>query len=465
MKRLLCMILTGLMLFAAACTAAPKPQTSEVPTDPPAAPTDEPVPETTPEPTAQPSPSDEDLFVPEVTPEPDPGADEPTPEPYEPTGDAEFAFALAARLLDGKQNRNLSPVSVYLAMAMVAEGANGETLEELLKLLGVGSLEELRGVCAALLETLSIDLEESTLDLHNSLWMSESIGGMPVTFREAFLTSLGTTYRSEAHTVDFGNFTAGKQIADWITEHTRGKIKISPDAMHFEPETLAVLINTIYLKDVWSEPFDSTRTEQGIFHGLDDNGAAEDRKVDYMSRFDRNVLISQGDGWIRYRVYLRAVGWVSFVLPDEGIDLEKLLGTPEAIEKLLYAGINKTCNVSLRIPKFSFQDKMDLDGVLRVLGLAHCFSEGADFSNMSDTSCKIDRVLQESYIGVDENGVEAAAYTMVSMRATGYYNPVELETIEFHLTRPFFYAIESYDGTLLFVGTVTTPSEAESIHK
>ena len=66
---------------------------------------------------------------------------------------------------------------------------------------------------------------------------------------------------------------------------------------------------------------------------------------------------------------------------------------------------------------------------------------------------------------MDEDGVEAAAYTMVAMRATGYYNPVELETIEFHLTRPFFYAIENYDGTVLFVGTVTTPNEAETVHK
>ena len=54
---------------------------------------------------------------------------------------------------------------------------------------------------------------------------------------------------------------------------------------------------------------------------------------------------------------------------------------------------------------------------------------------------------------------------MITMKATGFFNPVELETVEFHLTRPFFYAIESYDGTLLFVGTVTTPNETEAIHK
>lgn len=455
MKRLLSLILTGLMLLSAACTAS-APPSIDLP--------NEPVPDIETDPSDAPA-----IELPEieVSDPAEQGGSEPdvTPEPYEATSDASFAFALAAKLLSGKQNRNLSPISVYLAMAMVTEGANGVTQAELLKLLGCETVEDLRGVCGALLKALSIDEEESTLDVHNSLWMAQSIDGQPVTFREAFLGALADTYGSEANTVEFGKLSAAKQIADWITEQTRGKIKVTPDAMNFSPDTLAVLINTIYLKDAWSDPFDVMNTEPDIFTGIGENGEATEIKADFMRRFDQNVTVTQGDGWLRYRVYLRAVGWVSFVLPDEGLDLDRLLGSPEAIEKLLHAGIPKTCNVSLRIPKFSFQDKMELAEVLASLGLEHCFGAEADFSAMSDVPAAISDVLQESFIGVDENGVEAAAYTMITMKATGFFNPVELETVEFHLTRPFFYAIESYDGTLLFVGTVTTPNAAESIHK
>ena len=458
MKRLLSLILTGLLLMSAACTAAPKPQTAEVPTDPPAAPTAEPTPTAEPAQEATADPIELDPLDVTETPE----VPEETPEPIAPTSDAEFAFALAAKLLDGKQNRNLSPISVYLAMAMVAEGAKGDTQTELLNLLGCESIEQLRGTCAALLEKLSIDSENSTLDLHNSLWMTESLNGTPVVFHDSFLAVLGETYRSEANTVDFGRTSAARQIADWITTHTRGKIKISDDALRFDPETIAVLINTIYLKDVWNDPFDKLRTDKGIFCGLNESGEAAELNVEYMHRGDRNVTLVQGDGWLRYRVYLAEVGYVSFVLPDEGISLDHLLGSPEAIEKLLRAGINKTCNVSLMIPKFSFQDKMELDAVLASMGLKLSFTDNADFSGMTDASCRIDRVLQESYIGVDEYGVEAAAYTMVSVKASGIFNPVELETIDFHLTRPFLYAIESYDGTVLFVGTVTTPNAPTS---
>ena len=427
MKRLLCMVLSGLMLLsAAACSAAPQPVEPDNVNTPAEKPDEDPAPA---------------VEIPEIG------------------GYADFMKTVSASLVNGLQNRNFSPISVYLALAMLTEGAVGETQEELLKLLGCETVEQLRGICADMLETLSIDEENSTLDIHNSLWMAKEIGGMPVEFHEDFLARLAEIHRSEANTVEFGTQSAVKQISDWITEHTRGKIKISPDALLFDKGTLAVLINTIYLKDGWAETFDEMQTESGVFYGLDEKAQPQEITVDYMHRFDSNATITQGDGWLRYRVYLRSVGYVSFVLPDEGISLDHLLGSPDALQKLLTDGIDKACDVSLLLPKFSFQDKMELSDLLRELGLVHCFGN-SDFSAMSDTPCAVDSVLQESYIGVDEYGVEAAAYTMITMKNTAF-NPVQREKIEFHLTRPFLYSIESRDGTVLFVGTVTAPAASK----
>mgnify|MGYP002625964385 CR=1 FL=1 len=423
MKRLLCIVFAALLCACTARIDAPNTDNpADVPTDAPAVAAD----------------------IPEIG------------------GYGDFCDTLSAALIDGTQNRNLSPISVYLAMAMVAEGANGDTQAELLKLLGCASLEELRGVCAALLETLSLDAGGSVLDIHNSLWMAEEIGGTPVTFREDYLAVLADAYRSEANTVRFGTLSAAMQIADWINTQTRGKINVQPSALNFDPSTLAVLINTIYLKDGWSDVFAPENTEEDTFYGINaDTGEAQEINADFMRRLDNNTVLVQGDGWLRYSVRLNRIGYMTFVLPDEGIDLAVLLGSPEAIETLLTAGVNKTCNVSLRIPKFKFNDRMALEKVLEAMGLELSFTPAADFSGMSDANCMIDSVLQESFIGVDENGVEAAAYTMVSMRTTSFFNPVQLETLDFHLTRPFLFAIESLDGTLLFVGTVTAPSEHE----
>ena len=349
MKRLLCMILAGLLLLtAAACTVDQIPHV-EVPTDAPSDPAESPETEATEaEATPEPEATDENIVLEPIeipfTPFPldNPPIDltDPIKPIYETegiemtvNGYADFANLLSASILSGSKNQNLSPISVYLALAMVAEGANGDTQAELLKLLGCKDLKELNGVCGGMLETLSIDEERSTLDMHNSLWMAESIGGQAVAFRPEYLDTLAETYRSEANVVEFGTQSAAKQIADWINEHTRGKINVSPNALNFDPSTLAVLINTIYLKHGWSETFDPQSTEPDTFHGYDG-----DITADFMRRFDKNASVRFGDGWMAYRVWLNRVGYVTFVLPDEGVTLDKLLGTPDAIDKLLHLG-------------------------------------------------------------------------------------------------------------------------------
>lgn len=369
-------------------------------------------------------------------------------------GYAGFSDVLSAKVLDGTKNRNLSPISVYLALAMAAEGASGETQSDMLKLLGCSSIEELRGVCGAMLETLSLDSEKSVLAFADSVWMADRDG---MTFRDAYLKTLSDVYRSEANAVRFGTKEAAEQIADWIREHTRGKIDVSPEALPFSADTVAVLINAVYLKVAWSDAFYEGATASGAFDGPDGR-----LTVDYMHRRADNSSIVQGDGFLRYSLPLCQFGRMTFVLPDEGVSLSDLLGSPEKLHALLCGGESIEAHVDVKLPKFAFQDQIDLSDALIALGAGRAFSSEADFSGMFADRCSIaiSDVLQGSYIGVDEKGVEAAAYTLVAMDEL-MEMPRELPEIDFHLTRPFLYVIESRDGTVLFIGTVTSPSPAK----
>ena len=362
----------------------------------------------------------------------------------------DFMSVLSAAVLDGTGNKNLSPVSVYIALSMAAEGARGETQGELLALLGAQDATDMRRTAQELLSSLEVRGETGEIALADSLWLGEQ--DERVRFYEAYLDVLRDSYGAEARSVRFGDPAAGRTIADWIREKTREKVKVSEDAMQFDGDTLAVLINTVFLKDSWREPFHEDRTEQGVFHGL--NG--KEGTADYMRRTDRNGTIVRGDGFLRYALPLNEVGRMVFVLPDEGVSLESLLGSPEKVTALLRDGEEKNADVDLMVPRFSFQDRTDLEEILQSLGVRTCFTGMADFSGMTDTPAHVSRVLQESYIGVDEKGVEAAAYTLVALAKSAAI-PVEREKIDFHLTRPFLYAIESRDGTVLFLGTVAEP--------
>ena len=420
MKRIMCLLLTGLLLLAGC--AQPQQGSNEG---------------------ARPTVtvtyhSEPTAIVPSMD-------DIPTVSGYE-----EFMTVLSAAIIDGKNNKNLSPVSVYLALAMAAEGSRGRTQTELLTLLGAEDARDMRKTAEELLKKMDIQGETGQLALADSFWLGEQ--DEAVTFHEAYLDTLRSSYDAEARSVRFGHPSAGEEISAWIREKTREKVNVSEDAMRFDADTLAVLVNTIFLQDGWRIPFDENLTEEGFFNGV----TGKQKQADYMRRKDRNVSIVRGEGFMRYVLPLNDVGNMVFVLPDEGVTLESLLGSSENIEKLLSDGEKKNVDVDLMVPKFGFQDRTDLEEILQSLGVRTCFTGEADFSGMTDTPAHISRVLQESFIGVDENGVVAAAYTLVAMTKNTSI-PIEREKVDFHLTRPFLYAIESRDGTILFIGTVVEP--------
>ena len=397
---------------------------------------------------SEPAPQGSDITPPAVE------NDEPTPTIPPINGYNDFMSVLSAALMDGQSNKNLSPVSVYIALAMAAEGAKGDTQEELLAILGEKKLKDLRKSVEQMLKDLKTEGTSGELVLANSIWLGRQ--DESVAFHEAYLKTLAKSYGAEAGAVRFGAAEAGEKIAAWIKEKTRDKIQPSEDAMTFNADTLAVLINTIYLKDSWQKPFDPERTEQDTFSGLQ----GKEIIVKYMRRTDSNAAVVRGEGYLRYALPLRDVGRMVFVLPNEEVSLESLLGSPEKINELLRGGEEVNADVDLKVPKFTFQDRTDLEKTLMDLGVRISFTGGADFSGITDTPAHISRVLQESHIGVNEDGVEAAAYTMIAL-AKSSMSIEKRDKIDFHLTRPFLYAIESYDGTVLFIGTVTEPDKAQ----
>lgn len=367
----------------------------------------------------------------------------------------DFVCTLSAALLDGTANHNLSPLSVYIALAMAAEGANGQTLADLLNLLGCSDLDALHTRTGNMITKLSRKTETGEIALCNSLWMSDVF---PLS--GSYRNSLAELYQADAETVPFGTEAAGKRIAAWIGDKTNGLITPAPEAMQFDALTLAVLLNTVYFRDQWAWRFYESENKPGTFTCA--NGT--ETNVDFMHRLLKDAYVYRGDGFLRCSLPFEGRGYMTFVLPDEGIALDTLLGTPEKLQALLESGARMDADVDLLLPKYSISDQFELSDVLCSLGLTDAFTNNADFSGMSDMQPRLDRVFQETVLELNELGVEAAAYTEVAIApgeaAPWEAEPTPLPLIEFHLDRPFLFII--YAGSIpLFIGTVTNPSAGE----
>ena len=157
-----------------------------------------------------------------------------------------FACQTGAELLSGRENGCYSPVSLYLALSMAATGAAGGTRGQMYSLLGADDTERLAEDRGALYQRLYRDEKNSKLYLANSVWTRQDI-----TPREDYAARLRDGFLAEQFSVPFDAKT-NREMTQWVKKHTQGLL--TPEFDH-DAQTVEVLLNTIYFKEAWQEPF------------------------------------------------------------------------------------------------------------------------------------------------------------------------------------------------------------------
>ncbi len=358
-----------------------------------------------------------------------------------------FAAVTGAELLSGAENRCYSPVSLYLALAMAGAGAAGETQAQIYTLLGAENTDTLAAGCKTMLDALQRDEKDSKLYLANSVWTRQGIETKP-----DYQTLLEQDFSAESFSVPFGQTRADGKMSAWVEQRTRGLLK--PKFQH-EADTVAVLLNTIYFKDGWAEPFSERNRENGDFT----TAGGEIVRADFMQNRSAG-LAREGEDYRKGELSFRSGGSMFFVLPDEDVPLQQLLAE-RGLQELLTDEGAQSRDIDWWLPKFRQGGEVQLIDLLRSLGVTDAFdADAANFSNGWDTSAYISEVRQGTALSVDENGVEAAAYTEISMKESAAL--VEPESpLEMRLDRPFLYGVRGADGTLVFVGVCADPTREE----
>jgi len=229
--------------------------------------------------------------------------------------------------------------------------------------------------------------------------------------------------------------------------------------VELSPEDALALASTVFFQAKWNSKFWATKNTVGTFHS-----PGGDEEVTFMNKELTYGPYYYGEdfGAVRLEldpagVYGEAAMWL--ILPDGGFDPQDILDSGHAMDMIL--GITEqnqtTIKVHLSLPKFDISAETDLQEGLTALGLGDLFSEGsADFSGILQDSrgAHLDKVSHAARVAIDEEGVTAAAYTVI--RLAGAPVPPE-EEVYFTLDRPFLFVITSPDGLPLFVGVVNEP--------
>lgn len=343
------------------------------------------------------------------------------------------------------ENILISPLSVMYALAMTANGADGETLKQMEEVLGM-TTEDMNDRLSGYAESLPQG-DDYKLSLANSIWFREDES---FTVNEDFLQVNETYYDSGIYKAPFDDSTV-KEINGWVEEKTN---KMIPEIIEkIDEDTMMYLINALAFEAEWADQYEEDQVEEGIFTKED----SSEQKVDFMySEVGTYLEDEYATGFVKYYKECK-YGFVA-LLPKEGVSvsdyISKLDG--EHLAQLLaepyYAG-----TVITSIPKFETEYSTEMSEVLKAMGMVNAFeSTIADLSRLGSGSGNlyINRVLHKTFISVAEKGTKAGAVTAVEVNMESDMIRSE-ETKEVYLDRPFVYMLIDCENSVpFFIGTL-----------
>lgn len=362
--------------------------------------------------------------------------------------DFAFRFFQTASEVLGKEEQNknkliLSPVSASYALSMAANGAEGATLTELIEVLGFSgfSIDEINAYNQKLVQELVQQDNTTLLSMANSLWLLDDFQVLS-TYRNALKKNYDAEVRREERAK------AKDAINAWCADKTNGCI---PDFLKDDPEGKALLLNALYFKGLWAEPFDKGLTQNEPFTNED----GTQTEVAMLNR-QSGYLLAQNDLYATVRLpYGNGAFALQVILPQEGVSLAQCI---EALNGASWQALQESMmwkEVDVKLPKFTIEDYQNsLIRVLMAMGVQEAFRNSADFSKMANKDLMISSVDQSVYFRLDEEGTEAAAVTGIGMSQALPQNPYGV--YEFHVDRPFLFLLtEKSTDSVLFMGQVT----------
>lgn len=362
-------------------------------------------------------------------------------------GNIDFAFEIFNVLNnhDGSESIFISPFSISTALAMTYNGSETTTKQAMAMVLGWEGIElnVINDTFGNLIRHFEKQGKEAEILVSNSIWTRKD-----QVIKQDFIDRNKNYFKATVDNLDFSSPSAADIVNNWISEATKNKIDkmIIPP---IDPNVIMYLINGIYFKGLWSDPFDPDRTFDGIFTSLDKS----QQSVKMMHKFGTVDYLRKEDFRAVRLYYGNKSVSMTAILPDEETSMDSFIeGMNRQKWESIQRDLAKTDEVMVQIPRFKLEYGIKkLNDALIGMGMAEAFDGNADFSGIR-SGIFISQVLHKAVIEVNEKGSEAAAATVVEMSES-----LRIDPPVFIADRPFIFIISDEEtGTVLFIGKVAS---------
>ena len=361
-----------------------------------------------------------------------------------------FAFSLYNKTM-GMNSRVVSPLSVTYLMSMLANGADGETQQQILATLGWAgegiqqpSLQDINDYSRMLIEKTERLDKAVTVEIANYVAVNKEFK-----LNSKFQKSVERDYKAGVESLNFTSPSTLKRINDWCNDRTHGMI---PSIINeLDPDAVSYLMNAIYFNGTWKDKFSKEETKQEMFRGYT-------RDIQYVDMMHRHgeYFYADGDGYSAVSIpYGNGAFRMTVILPSEGSFLRDVMASMDGGKFQALQRSMEKCNVDLKIPRFTTEVDLPLNDIISALGAPLIFSSQADFSQFARGDFYVSKMFQKAKIEVSEEGTKAAAVTAAIMMMSAV-RPEKKRNVVFHADSPFAYIIsENSTGSIYFMGQYT----------
>ena len=359
---------------------------------------------------------------------------------------ADFGVRLFQATMEDGKNTLISPLSVLYALAMTANGADGETLAQMEQVLGMDA-ENLNSFMLAYMDLLPKE-KAYKMSLANSIWFKDD---PKFEVAESFLQTNADYYDASIYKAAFDQGTLN-DINAWVKKHTDGMI---PEILDKIPEdAIMYLVNALAFEAEWDEVYEKNQVWDGDF--TTEDGTRQN--VEMMHSEEHTYIEDEmATGFIKY--YEGGQYAFAALLPNEGVSVSEYVDSLTGEHLLEMLSESEYIQTYVTLPKFETEYDIEMRAHLEAMGMPDAFDyRVADFSRMGtytgeDGNICIGRVIHKTFISVAEKGTKAGAATVVEMVTESAMSVEDYREVV--LDRPFVYMLIDCETNLpFFVGTM-----------